>query len=494
MQNKVPHFSLVRVFIFALVCLFISQGSDQKNTALVAYAMSLTVLVYILCGKRYENEFYFFCVILVLTHFAYGDAIAGVWNVLSFFAILCYFILKKRKHKVTHSVAEKFLLAVLIINNILGWIFVNPLPFTLLGKIPGIAAFFGMLMVYNMATKLELTPQRLKAILTIFCICVIYIFFITLNQTKGFLALKSAIFGGAAYIQENSPAGLFGHTELNGEYGMLMATLLISAGFSSLILKKIKLNSFLIQAGILSAIGIAILSRSRSAVILLFISILVYFLMFIFSNKYRTLTQSIKYIMWLVVLTASGIFFIKMLYIDLLLEKFSELNTQSFSLSRILSGESINRQWAFEFGIFRLQQKNWFLGYGYGTPESNITAWVGGLSADDIPEDFHNLYMSLPMIYGWSGAIAFLLLTIKTFLQLLRISLKYKEKDNVFTPFCFGFALFWLLFLANEYKINILRTPCYTMLFWIWLGLAKAVIINFYNEQNSLLGKSSSNP
>jgi hypothetical protein len=118
-------------------------------------------------------------------------------------------------------------------------------------------------------------------------------------------------------------------------------------------------------------------------------------------------------------------------------------------------------------------------------PRSNRWAWFGvdpekreaGVS------DFHSLYMSLPMVYGWIGSFAFLSIIVVIAFRLFRVSLKYRKRKSFLVVLAVGFSMFWFIFLVDQYKISILRNTNYQMIFWIWLGLSNAVFKTIRNEK-----------
>ena len=55
-------------------------------------------------------------------------------------------------------------------------------------------------------------------------------------------------------------------------------------------------------------------------------------------------------------------------------------------------------------------------------------------------------------------------------------SLKYRTRKSFLIVLAVGFTMFFGVFLADQYKLSILRNPNYQMMFWIWLGLANSVV------------------
>jgi len=155
-------------------------------------------------------------------------------------------------------------------------------------------------------------------------------------------------------------------------------------------------------------------------------------------------------------------------------EDFEQLNQTSFSIQSVISGESINRYETFVQALKRLNSQSWFFGSGLGPLESNKIAWWG--YSEDTPYiDFHNLYYSLPMIYGYIGSFIFLFIILRTIFLSMKSRIKiskgfYLKSMLIYMPF------FWMLFLLDEWKISMLRNNNYHMLVWMFLGLNMAMI------------------
>jgi hypothetical protein len=165
---------------------------------------------------------------------------------------------------------------------------------------------------------------------------------------------------------------------------------------------------------------------------------------------------------------------------DVILNRFRLIDKNSVTVTNIISGEAINRKYTMNLGIQRLKESSWLIGYGYGNAIANRDAFSGMRSIDF--NDFHCLYLELPVIYGWFGAAAFLFLILLTLFRLIRCYRAHPKYSDYLMPFILGFIIFWMVFLLNEYKISIFRALNYHMLFWIWLGLSNAIIKNMENN------------
>jgi O-antigen ligase len=133
-----------------------------------------------------------------------------------------------------------------------------------------------------------------------------------------------------------------------------------------------------------------------------------------------------------------------------------------------------------------LETGNWWIGYGLGNGKSNLIAsggkWVGTGEMDPLlrPGEiiggghFHNLYLQLPTLYGWVGAVVYVLLYLVVVFRLFRAVRRY-SLGNLTVVACLGFLMSLAFFLLDEVKSgNAVQTISYGMISWIWVGLGLA--------------------
>jgi len=164
-------------------------------------------------------------------------------------------------------------------------------------------------------------------------------------------------------------------------------------------------------------------------------------------------------------------------FLDYALERFYQRQgvSQSLTLDSIISGESINRKYVFNIAYNRLTANSWIVGYGWGVPESNAYAWFGEQNSA-WKGGLHSLYLSLPMIYGWGGSVAFVALLLYLAVKAWSHYFTNRAPNNSLVSLLLGLAVFYFIFIIDQYKINILRTPNYHMMIWIWMGITVSVI------------------
>lgn len=447
----------------------------------VGFILIVSIFSYVLFYR--EDKFGFILIIYICSHFSYADNQGGLWNLLAFGMVtLSYFFGGWRsEHTRQTNYLILFLLWILILWNILGWILNNPMP--LAPRLQGIAAFFGLVLMFHLSSNVMVTRERFRLFLIISLYMIIYQLVVAINQHYALINWNTPLIGNytelGGFIKKSiiNSTGTLGNFELLGEYGSLMICLLVPLLSSSTVQKKVNFKSNLLILMIFISFAFIMLARSRSATVIAILTVIIYYTTFTirpFSSIDKISNQLKLILVFIIVLPLVGTY----LNLDNLTKKFGELSNEKFTVSTIVSGKSINRAELIDLGLKRIESNSWLIGFGYGVPRSNRWAWFG---ADPEKkkinlEDFHSLYLTLPEIFGWIGALAFLAMVLFTSFRSLLISIQFRKENNWLLALSFGFTVFWLMFLVNEYKITILRNPNYQMLFWIWLGLSNSVI------------------
>ena len=447
------------------------------------------IFSYVLLIRR--DTFGFIILVYISSHFSYGDSHGGLFNI-SAFVVLAVYLATNRVREISQQ-RDNVMFAVLLVFilwNVLGWGMKNPVP--MIPRLEGIAAFFGFVLIFYLASNVLITKERFRLFLNVTFIMVFYQFMVALNQRYGLVGWNSPLVGGyietgklVTAVTEYAPtSGTLRHFELFGEYGALLTCLLVPFLSSSSTQRELRFGSNRIVVMIFICLSFTVLTSNRAAAILSVLAFVLYYLIFpmqIFSSIDR-FGRQIRVILVIALLVPLIGTFIGLTQLG---EDFSSLSDKEFSTESIVSGESINRGGLITGGLMRIKQESWWVGYGYGVPRSNRWAWFGvdPEKKEAVVSDFHSLYMSLPMVYGWIGSFAFLSMIVITATRLFRVSLKYRKRKSFLVVLAVGFTMFWFIFLVDQYKISILRNTNYQMIFWIWLGLSNAVFKTIRNEK-----------
>jgi len=275
------------------------------------------------------------------------------------------------------------------------------------------------------------------------------------------------------------PAGSFGNSELFAEYfGMVVLIAFIFIIYSKE-LASLHVKTLLSIIVLFLSVASLIMSSARSAIILT-CAVVLYL---IFNNLILTISLrsiwrtivSISVALLIIVLIAN---FGTLFSLEKTIQDFEQINSK-ISLKTVLSGEDINRGFIYNIAYQRLSENDWWIGYGFNLPENNRQS----LGLSGIPfADYHNLYLSLPIFYGWGGAIAYILIVLFTGIRAFSCYIKMHHFDHYLVPITLAFALIWGLFLLDQFVISVTRNPSFFLLTWFLLGWTHAVVntINHY--------------
>ncbi|NUN07806.1 MAG: O-antigen ligase family protein [Ignavibacteriaceae bacterium] len=365
------------------------------------------------------------------------------------------------------------LVAVLLFQNILGWVFKNQSPAFLM--IVNIASFLGYLVIFIMAIRIDLTDERIVSFIKITIFMSVYNVFVSLITKFGVYETEITPLLPTFYSQfgDNIMMGTFYHSEIYGEYGMVIFFLILP--FLA-IHRSYGISKKVLTLGLIISALNCFLSFSRSSVALMIIGTI--FFLFVYFSKKSSQSVFRQYAPFLLITVGVIAVLWGPLRLGFLIERFIYEDLAApitiGGEQNIITGEGTPREVAFSYFIKRLPQEDWFIGYGWGVPQSNKTAWFGDPNIKRA--DYHSLYLSLPMLYGWMGAVAFVMLILFLIYGLykrvntFKIISSYKEVISV------GLLLLLIAITINEYKISLLRINTYHMIFWIWIGFGYSLL------------------
>ncbi|MCD6321394.1 MAG: O-antigen ligase family protein [Clostridiales bacterium] len=438
------------------------------------------LLSYVLLYRK--DIFAFILIIYICSHFSYADNQGGLWNLMSF-GLLALFLLFIRHHDLLKA-TNLFIMILLVFfvsMDVVGTLVNSPLPWIF--RLEGLVAFFGFIFMFQIVRKVEITPKRCRQFLIITLMMLIYQIIVSLNQRYAFINWNTPLIGaygaghGVITYGTTNAKGTFRNSELFGEYAVLLFTLLMPLISSFTTQCELKVSAKKITLMIICCLICILLTSTRAAAILAVFVVLVYYVIFLLRPLVSLDRRSRQ--LWLMVVIVLSLGLVGA-YVGegSLKSDFSELGGEKFTVENVVSGKAINRGPLTMFALKRIRKNSWIIGNGFGTPRGNLWAWIGKdpEKLEKKIAGFHNLYLSLPMLYGWLGMLCFLLLIFYTDFRLIFVVLKYRRKNSFLVVLALGLALFWLIFLVDEYKISILRNPNYHMIFWIWLGLSNAVV------------------
>src|SRR3989344_3859953 len=219
----------------------------------------------------------------------------------------------------------------------------NPMPMT--PKLTGIAAFFGFIFMFYLASNVVITKERFRLFLTVTFFMVLYQFVVALNQRYQLVSWNSPFLGQYLELGETidrtaiyAPTmGTLRHFELFGEYGVLLACLLMPLLSSSFTQRELRFGSNRIVVMIFICLSFTILTSNRAAAVLSVIMIVIYYLvlpMGVFSAIDR-FGRQIKVIVVVALLVPVIGTYIGLKQLE---EDFASLASKKFTAESIVSG------------------------------------------------------------------------------------------------------------------------------------------------------------
>lgn len=479
MKKKYPFFNSLEVFnnvIFLLIIGLFSIKLYFSSPIFWIFSILTIVFVYYRSFKLKKDPFGFFLIFFFVSHFSYVENQGGLWNisVFLFYIFLILINVNELKYFKTDRISY-WALIILFLSNMIGWIFNSDAE--IVERIQGFVMLSSYILTFILVSNFKITPFVIKRFFNTLTLITIYLFFVAINQTFGIINTTLPFFPpkdsfrGIIYLSSNSDS-TFGNSELYGEYSALIFLITMSVARSKVSVRAFFSNSYYPAIIIILSFLGAFLSGSRASVILVIIATFVMLIKALFNFK---IYNNYLKIFFRFSVVAVFLFFLNFdLGFNTTQNDFSSVDKESISLKDIISGESINRFKIFEYAKQRLNSESLIIGKGLGPLESNILAWWGYV--ENVPYvDYHNLYYSLPFLYGYLGMFCFLFLIFR--IMTLNTILNFKKNNlSYLNPILSVMPYFWVFFLIDEWKISMLRNSNYHMIIWIFLALNYAII------------------
>ncbi len=402
-------------------------------------------------------------IILSVSFFDYSSSRGGLWNYINFFFLVYLIISGRWKPKMPGRL--HFILPLFLIITLAGLIFINPAEG--LEKISFFIVFASFVLSFLFACQVRFTLGFFQKFSKVLLFIVCYQFLICLNQRFEFFDSIFPFFPTqpdvADYDLRDSGLGVnkvrnwgsVSNFELFAEINSMVFVFYVCCfSIYDSVLEASKLRSTAMFLIVFSLLNI-LLSGTRSSLIIILMFVAIVFLFrartFIFSKKW--LPAFILVALMLFVFSNSVI---KTLGLETLVLR---LNLITRSEVNLYTGAGMNRQGSYQLAFERISEESLIIGNGYSFGQTYSQIMKGDHVSAFI--DFHSLYLSLPFFYGWPGSFLFLLVLA------IPLYVLYKKKG----PLWIAFFFLWAVFFINEYKIQFIRDPHYTMIIWILLGI-----------------------
>ncbi|OPY83122.1 MAG: O-Antigen ligase [Smithella sp. PtaU1.Bin162] len=461
--------------VFFLVWAHLSIKAYFPNPAF--WIIGAGIIVFAACCflLKSKEPFGFFLAVFACTHFAFADNQGGLWSYVICAVLLIAAVLKCPIDLRSASIPRviNWLLLLFVIHQVIG-LLLNP--YSGISNIQSVIVTCSQCVVFYFCASLEMSETNLRRIFSVWFLTAFFVFLVALNQKYPLLITSSPLLPQRQSwmnIIADTPAGAFGCSELFAEYFCMISVMSLIFIVYSKKMRQLRIKKYIPCAMLLLAAISLTMGGSRAAIILA--GAAVSYMMLenvIFMPSIRNIGRAIL---------LSGIVFLSIVFImnfgsyfslDKTIDDFSAIDISGISLNSIISGDSINRNAVYDPGYRRLAEKSWWIGYGYNLPENNRESL--GITGEWF-KDFHSLYLSLPIYYGWVGAGAYIMILLCTVFRAYICYLKNRRINNYLVPVALGFALIWAVFILDQIKIGITRNHSYFLLTWFLLGWTHAV-------------------
>lgn len=502
MQNKnlnsnqvFDNFNLKIVFLLSVFCLLIAHLANKEafgeEMAFITIIIEVLVLVMAFLTFLRQNFISIFLVLFITNHFLFALNYGGLFILISFLVIFTITVLSNNNFELLpHDFWLNFLLAIFILFNILGWI-VRPSG-SIMDIMVAIVAFFGYIFVFKFSNSLYLTPKRASAFFKIIIVLLVYSSLMMLNNSFKIYrpSFETPLLNTANYFGGETGTGqivtnMFGVGEIGGEWALILTFLLMIQLMSSSTKQILKIKSVWLIIGIIGGLISILLTFSKSLFILLVIGAII--ILFIQFFKIVTLNQRIGPVLYIAFFIILLFLVAPLLDLSFIFDRFDQYGfldrLKYLTFTDLLQGEGINRDQAFTYAFTRFGEDSWWIGYGWGARERYRIALFG--IAQHPRLDFHNMYFSLPMLFGWVGGTSFLLIILTILRRLVKYVFILRNSASYYVPILIGLIFAIVICLLNEYKISMLSFPNYFMIFWFLLGFA-CMTINSIKKDYSI--------
>ncbi|RZK25895.1 MAG: O-antigen ligase domain-containing protein, partial [Flavobacterium sp.] len=350
-------------------------------------------------------------------------------------------------------------------------------------KILGFTIFSGYYLVFFLIINYDFARYDLTRFFQVTICVVIFQLAVSIAQKLGifsidlpFLPLLLTYDENIGSLSVSRVAGTFGDFELMAEYSafifIILTCLLLYKSVNKIVSYK-----FLI-ATIFSLLILVLLTGTRSSLMLIGVAFGI-----LFITHLRIL---FSYRLWLTIVIAyfSFSFMVKHgdpLGLQLVFDRIAEIDLSG--KGNQTSDEVINRDLTFQFAYDRIEEESWIIGKGYTTGEGYRKSLFGTQTQTAEIRDYHSLYLSMPIFFGWIGSFILILLFFGSLFFYANNMLRASKGSFAFY-FSLGLLLSWLMLFVNEYKIQFIRYPNYFFLIWFWIAISINLSQKFSNEDH----------
>jgi hypothetical protein len=475
--NDRPNLIII-ISVFFLFLAHFSYSEIVPNPIINTIAFLIIAISTIIINFPKKSIFLYISVFIICGSFNFAPSFGGLFVILSGLTYLFFVFSRSRINELHIKDSHiEFLLIAFISLNTIGLIFRSPI--SIFDKLLGFTSLIGYIGLFNISRCIFFSKKRLKTFLILISLLSLYLFLTALNSGIGFLKINSPlILRTEEYLETNFFISVLGRP--SGEYGLIMLLFLLPFIYSSKNITEIGINKSLLYFGAISCMLLCLVAFSKSQTVFLLIGFTVQYIYVQFRGISSSINSKTNVFIFSLIVIISLIMFNPVFNFNYILERFQQQPELIENLGEnIFEAPGTSREQSFKMGIERLKSDPWIIGYGWAPGSLNRYAWFEGGGWNIQKYDFHNLYYSMPPVFGWIGTISFLGIIIIIIRRLLMIiPIMKKNKSYLLAP-AIGFLFFIVFFLVAEYTTNVLTSSNFFMIIWIFLGLAYSICNTF---------------
>jgi len=481
-SNRVENIKYI--LLNALILLVIAQFDKEYFRSNYALLILPVLAVLMILNKYFlKSHLLFIFLVFIGSHFVFLSEFGGTFAIVAM--VVLVFNLVNNAKMVEFAYRDrlmKFYLAVLVLFSILGWLFKSQL--TTLQLVFSVLVFFSFMSMFYISSRIIWSPARIRLFIILVSVIMIYALFTAIVNTRNIMPFSSPLWYSFDVIYDVQGSFFYSMIQRpSTAVGAMYFTFLFPFYLSRIKDYHSGRTKRLLVLGIISSALVCVLGFSKSHSIVLFVGLILTPLLLISRLKYKATIVN-KYVRFialaLFLFITTGPFF----HFETLLKRFDKQpQLVSNFIANPLLPKNTTREESFRMGQESLQRENWFIGYGYANAGQNKAAWFGEDRMQIVKKDFHNTYYSLPQLFGWLGALAYIFLFFVTIRRMYRVFTNNKVLQE-YRIFSLSFFMLFVIHLMTEYTITALSSPHYLMMLFILLGLANSL---FYNYRKGML-------
>ncbi|AYN66680.1 O-antigen ligase domain-containing protein [Euzebyella marina] len=436
-------------------------------------ALATLIILFIFWLER-EDYTSFLIQLVIGNFFIFGAKYGGNFNISASLAILVVYLAKGKFTTLGPSSLKSSLLKVLFLwwlLQLLGVWAGNEFPLTF--KVQSILAFSLLLYLFYFTSKINLTANKLTTIFIALTLFFYYLFLVSVNQRYifinydlPFLPLNPDNVDYELGIIRSSAT--LGNFEAYAEFCVSFIAILFPSFISGSLYAQSKKLYVLVLIAMPISVYSMVLTATRSSMLLLPFILLT--ALVILGRRVKTLVLFRFSMFILILLLLNSTFHV--IDFSVFLERSKSIDFERLTISKLISGEEMNRGDVFDYAWNEVKEANTLIGRGYFSTIDEYRS--NHFPVDNIGDgiaDYHNIYLSSYVLWGSVGSFCLTILFFYAIYNGLVTYWKFKEHGSFVVDLILGFTIMFSFFLVNQLKIQFIRDVNYFMLVLLLLAI-----------------------